>query len=169
MPDKHSLAETERATADRIGRLPVDTSAALAVSSLHRAANAARAHLTTSVLRAHNLTWTGFLVLWMLWIWRDMATRDVAESVGISKATLTGVAATLLRRGWLQRCADEHDRRGVILSLTPAGIRLMDGLYAQFNAAEAHIVQHLTPAQVEALTEALRVIVTTTEDEIQLP
>ena len=79
--------------------MPVDIAAAHAVSSLYRAGNAARAHLTNQVLREHDLTWTGFLVLWLLWIWGEMTTRDVAQSVGVSKATLSGVAQGLRNTG----------------------------------------------------------------------
>ena len=62
--------------------LPLDFGASHALLSLYRAANAVRGHLTNSVLRPHDLTWTGFLVLWTLWIWDSMETREVAESVG---------------------------------------------------------------------------------------
>ena len=103
MPDQHTLEETERATQERVGALALDFPAAHAVSSLYRAANAARGHLTNTVLRPHDLTWTGFLVLWLLWIWGAMETRHVAESVGISKATLTGVTKTLVSRGLVDR------------------------------------------------------------------
>lgn len=163
MPDEHTLAETERATRARIGRLPVDMAAAQAVSSLYRAANAARSHLTNTVLRRHDLTWTGFLVLWLLWIWGAMRTRDVASSVGISKATLTGVANTLVARGWVERVASEQDRRLVDLRLTETGMALLDELYPQFNAAETQLVAGLEPDQVAVLTTALRGIVTTIE------
>ena len=88
----------------RVEHLAIDFPAAHALSSLYRAANAARSHLTNTVLRPHDLTWTGFLVLWLLWIWDRMETRGVAESVGISKATLTGVANTLTKRAWSCGC-----------------------------------------------------------------
>lgn len=169
MPDSHTLAQTERATADRISGLPIDIQAAHAVSSLYRAANAARSHLTNTVLRSHDLTWTGFLVLWLLWIWRSMGTRDVAEAVGISKATLTGVANTLINRGWLDRAVDADDRRLVNLSLSPAGVALMDELYPEFNSAETEIVKGLTAEQVRDLTSALRTIVTTLESRQSAP
>ncbi|MFV0461243.1 MAG: MarR family winged helix-turn-helix transcriptional regulator [Actinomycetales bacterium] len=163
MPDMHTLAETERATSTRIGRLPVDMAAAHAVSSLYRAANAARAHLTNTVLRANDLTWTGFLVLWLLWIWGGMATKDVAESVGISKATLSGVANTLVSRGWVQRIGSTTDRRLVELRLTPEGSTLMDSLYPQFNNAESGVVAQLSPDEVRQLTKLLRSVVTSLE------
>jgi MarR family transcriptional regulator, organic hydroperoxide resistance regulator len=164
MPDHHSLEETERATQERVGRLAVDFAAAHAISSLYRAANAARSHLTNTVLRPHDLTWTGFLVLWLLWLWESMETRHVAESVGISKATLTGVTKTLMSRGLIDRVPSELDRRLVELRLSDKGERLMGELYPSFNKAEAQLVEGLPASDVTVITEALRHIVQVAED-----
>ena len=70
MPDRHTLAETEKAMNAHVSGLALNLPAAAAVSSLYRAANAVRLHLTNTVLREHGLTWTGFVVLWVVWIWR---------------------------------------------------------------------------------------------------
>lgn len=165
MPDQHTLAETERAVADRVGGLPLDFAAMQAVSSLYRAANAARAHLTSTALRPHDLTWTGFLVLWLLWIWDAMETRRIAENVGISKATLTGVAKTLASRGLIDRAVGVKDRRLVTLRLTAEGRELMSTLFSDFNAAEAALVRDVPAGDLTVMTEALRMIVTTAETQ----
>ena len=164
MPDRHTLDETERAARERVEHLPLDFPAAHAVSSLYRAANAARTHLTNEVLRPNDLTWTGFLVMWTLWIWRSMETRDIAESVGISKATLTGVSRTLMARGLVERIPGTEDRRLVNLELTPAGHELMDRLYPQFNACESRLVADLSARQLTTLTNTLRRVVETSEN-----
>lgn len=166
MPDQRTLEETERATRERVEMLAVDMSAAHAVSSLYRAANAARSHLTKTVLRPHDLTWTGFLVLWLVWIWQSMETRHVAESVGISKATLTGVTKTLVTRGLVERVPSEVDRRLVELRLTGKGVRLMVDLYPEFNAAERQLVAGLPLSDVSVLTSALRHMVTVAEERV---
>lgn len=166
MPDKRTLDQTERATRARVGQLAPDFPAAHAISSLYRAANAARSHLTNTVLRPHDLTWTGFLVLWLLWIWECMETREVAESVGISKATLTGVTKTLVSRGLVARVPGEHDRRLVELRLTEQGERLMVVLYPEFNQAESQLVAGLAARDVRKLTDSLRHIVTLAEEHV---
>lgn len=163
MPDRHTLAETEQATRDRVQHLPLDFPASHALLSLYRAANAVRGHLANNVLRPHDLTWTGFLVLWTLWIWDSMETRDVAESVGISKGTLTGVAKTLTARGLVERIPSTADRRLVNLKLSRAGLDLMDEIYPEFNKTESRIVRHLDPRDLEVMTESLRQLVETTE------
>ena len=79
MPDRHTLAETEKAMSEHVSDLPLNFPAAAAVSSLYRAANAVRVHLTNSVLRGHGLTWTGFVVLWVVWISDGAETRHAAD------------------------------------------------------------------------------------------
>lgn len=165
MAPRHTLVENERATQDRVGRLRIDYPAAHAISSLYRAGNAVRRHLTNTVLREHDLTWTGFLVLWLLWIWGSMETRLVAEEVGISKGSLTGVMNTLTARGLVHRVPSETDRRRVELTLTSAGEELMDELYPQFNKAESALVEGMSGRDLRRLTEALRKVTTAAEAE----
>lgn len=163
MPDQHSLAEVERATRERVQHLPLDFTASHALLSLYRAANAVRGRLTNSVLRPNDLTWTGFLVLWTLWIWDSMETREVAESVGISKGTLTGVSKTLISRGLLERIPSTVDRRLVNLKLSPEGVRLMEQIYPEFNKTESTVVSDLDKTQLTSMTDALRTLVETSE------
>jgi DNA-binding MarR family transcriptional regulator len=159
MPDRHTLAETEKAMSNHVSDLPLNFPAAAAVSSLYRAANAVRLHLTNSVLRKHGLTWTGFVVLWVVWIWDGLETRHAAQNAAISKATLTGVVKTLEARGLIIRRVSATDRRLVNLELTPAGLTLMKELYPAFNAAETEVVAGLSPRSLAQLTNSLRSIV----------
>jgi len=163
MPDRRSLAETEKAMSAHVSQLPLNFPAAAAVSSLYRAANAVRVYLTNSVLREHGLTWTGFVVLWVVWIWDGVETRHAAENAAISKATLTGVVKTLESRGLLTRRISDTDRRLVNLELTSEGAALMKELYPIFNAAEAEVVAGLSPRKLSELTNSLRSIVTQLE------
>ena len=165
MPDRHTHAETEKAMSDHVGGLPLDFKAAHALSTLFRAANAVRTELTNKVLREHDLTWTGFVVMWVVWIWEEMETRHVAESADISKATLTGVVKTLEGRGLIKRTGDENDRRLVLLSLTPEGIRLMEKLYPIFNTVESQLVSGLSDRSIQDLTRILRNLVVTIEEQ----
>lgn len=163
MPDPHTLAEAETATNRHITGLEVDFQSAQVVSSIYRAANAIRGYLTNAVLRQYDLTWTGFVVMWVIWIWDGMETRHIAESAAISKATLTGVVKTLEARGWILRESLETDRRLVRLELTPSGIDLMSELYPKFNAVESAVVAELSSKSKANLTKDLRKIIHTVE------
>ncbi len=151
----HSATETERAVRAKLGEVPLNREQMAAVTTVHRAATAVRQHLENSVLREADLTWTGFVVLWVVWIWGDMETRYVAEEAGISKGTLTGVVKTLQSRGLLERRPHPTDGRLALLSLTGSGEELMAELYPRFNAEEAFVVAPLDDAEAQALADLL--------------
>ncbi|ABK52870.1 transcriptional regulator, MarR family [Acidothermus cellulolyticus 11B] len=165
MTGYHTLAETEKAMATHLKGLPIDMAAAEAVSNLYRAANIARNHLTQTVLKDVDLTWTAFVVLWVTWMWDGIESRHAAEEAAISKATLTGVVQTLERRGLLARFGDSDDRRLVRLRLTNEGRSLMQKLYPVFNAEEQFIVSTLSPRVRSTMTRGLRAIVAHLESQ----
>lgn len=163
MSDPYTLVETERAMQTHVAALELDFEAARAVSSIYRAANAVRAHVTNEVLRGYDISWTGFVVMWVVWIHEGLETRYAAESAAISKATLTGVVKTLESRGWIEKRGRQDDRRRVELYLTPSGRALMEELYPKFNAIEATVVQGLSSKRTKEMTSSLRAIVTAIE------
>ena len=156
---QHTLAETESAVAERLRGLSVDVAAMAAVSNIYRAAGAVRNNFERTVLAPYDLTWTAWVVLWVVWIWQEIETRHVAAEAGISKGTLTGVAGTLEKRGLIQRRAHPEDARRVLMVLTPAGTKLMAELFPQFNNEEAHVVAPLSGDEKQVLAAALRKIV----------
>ncbi len=143
MAGPHTLAETERQVQARLGDLTLDFEAMAIVSNLFRAANAVRNHLERTVLAPADLTWTAFVVLWVVWIWDRVETRTIAAEGGFSKATLSGVLSTLESRGLVERARSESDGRLVDVTLTTAGRKLMRGLFPQFNDEERAITRHV--------------------------
>lgn len=165
MPGSHTLSETEHAVSERLGGMPVDAAAMAACSNLFRAANAVRNHLERSALAPHDLSWTAFVVLWVVWIWEPIETRDIAAEAGFSKATLTGVLDTLEGRGLLTRSRSASDGRLVEVSLTARGRRLMTRLFPAFNATEAELVGAMGKRRLAEMTEGLRAMVRATETD----
>lgn len=164
MTQRLTIRQTEQAVIAHVGDREVDLPAMHAISSLYRAASATRKHLTARVLRPRDLSWTGFTVLWTVWIWGPLETRETAESAGISKATLSGVVNTLERRGWIRRLASATDGRLVELELTDAGRELMDDLHPEFNRAEAELAAGLSKRRLEEMTKGLRALVERIEE-----
>lgn len=163
MAGPHTLVETERQVDARVGALPLDFSAMAVVSNLFRASNAVRNHLERTVLAEHNLSWTGFVVLWVTWIWEPIETREIAAESGISKATLTGVLTTLERRGWLAREKSAADGRLVLVRMTSTGRALMETLFPEFNLEEKNVVSGVDPAALGSLAELLRALTVNVE------
>lgn len=165
MPSQRSLTETEKLVEARLGgatRLHREQMAV--VANVYRAASAVRQHLENSVLRESDLTWTAFVVLWVLWISGESETRYIAEEAGISKGTLTGVARTLESRSLVSRSAHPSDGRLVLLKLTDEGTALMDRVFPAFNEEEAFVTQRLTDDQCRQTAEGLRQVVLQVEE-----
>ncbi len=161
---RRSITETEQAVQERLGGFALQREQMAAVANIHRAAAAVRQHLENSVLRPHDLTWTGFVVLWVLWIWGEAETWSVAEEAGVSKGTLTGIARTLESRHLVARASHPDDGRRVLLSLTPEGEELMERLFPSFNAEEAFVATPLSAEDCLRLANGLRAIVAQLEE-----
>jgi DNA-binding MarR family transcriptional regulator len=166
---QQTLAETERAVAGRLRGLSVDMSAMAAVSSIYRAAGSVRNYFERTVLQPHELTWTAWVVLWVVWTWGEIETRHVAAEAGISKGTLTGVAGTLERRGLVTRRMHPGDARRVLLAVSGPGSDLMGTLFPEFNRAEQFVTGGLADDEKRALAGSLRTIVQQLEAAVGEP
>ncbi len=161
----HTLAETENAVRAKLGGIPLLWERMEAVANLHRAAIAVRLHFENSVLRTAGLTWTAFVVLWVVWIFGEKETRHVAAESGITKGTLTGVMKTLEAHGLVTRRKHPVDGRLVLLALTPEGERLMRELFPEFNQEEAFVTERLSSEECTELAASLREIVRQLEEK----
>lgn len=159
MTGQYTLDQTELAVAERLAGLPVDRAAMAAIGSLYRAAGAVRNHFERTVLAEYDLTWTGWVVLWVVWVWNDIESRHAASEAGITKSTLTGVVTTLENRGLLQRRTHPTDGRRVILSLTGRASSMMTELFPRLNAREVEVLRGLSTTERDTLTTALRKVV----------
>ncbi|MCX4695636.1 MarR family winged helix-turn-helix transcriptional regulator [Streptomyces sp. NBC_01408] len=164
MAGHRSIIETEKAVQAKLGGFRLQREQMAAVANIHRAAAAVRQHLENSVLRPAEVTWTGFVVLWVLWIWGETETRHVAEEAGITKGTLTGVARTLESRGLVSRTPHPEDGRRVLLALTAEGEALMEQLFPAFNDEEAFVASRLSAEECLRLADGLRAIVAQLEE-----
>jgi DNA-binding MarR family transcriptional regulator len=159
VPSERSVTEAEKLAEARLGGIPLRREQMAVVANIYRAASAVRQHLENSVLREADLTWTAFVVLWVIWIWGESETRNVAEEAGISKGTLTGVARTLETRGLVSRSSHPSDGRLVLLDLTPEGRALMERVFPAFNEEEAFVTSRLSDEECRRTADGLREVV----------
>jgi DNA-binding MarR family transcriptional regulator len=157
------LLPAERKVLERLGHLPLDFRAMWAVSNLFRTSAAIRRHMESKVLADDRLSWTSFVALWVLWVWGEMESRDLAAAVGISRPTSTGVVTTLERRGFVRRRKSAEDGRMVRVSLTQRGRKKIEALFPRFNAEESAVTSDLTPAEQDSMAGMLRSMLKTAE------
>lgn len=151
MAGAHTLSETERQVSTLLKGMNIDFKAMAVVSNLFRAASAVRNHLEREILSRHGLSWTGFVVLWVVWVWESIETRTIAEEVGTSKASLTGVLKTLEREGLIIKKQSKIDRRLVVVTLTSDGRRMMKKIFPEFNKEEIFLASFIKPAEQKEL------------------
>jgi DNA-binding MarR family transcriptional regulator len=150
------LLPAERKVHEELGHLPLDFGAMAVVSNLFRASAAIRRHMEARILADDRLSWTSFVALWVLWVWGEMESRDLAAAVGISRPTSTGIVNTLERRKLVRRKKNTNDGRMVRVSLTPAGRRKIESLFPRFNAEESALTAHMSPREQEQVAALLR-------------
>ena len=88
---------------------------------------------------------------------------EYSKKVGLSKGSFTGVVDRLVKKGLVKRASVSEDRRVYALILTERGKEVARDIDRQFKAHIAQKVMHLRETDLEALKDALEVIVATME------
>ncbi len=87
-------------------------------------------------MQAVNLTPPQFQTLRLLWEQEHQPPKDLAESSGCTRATMTGILDTLEKNGLVARQPNPGDRRSLLVALTEKGAALegnipdLDRIYA---------------------------------------
>lgn len=159
------LLDAERDIRARLGDQPLDFASMQAISNIYRAAAAVRRRAERDVLNDAGLSWGGFTILWVLWVWGEMETASLAAECDLAKGTLTGMLSTLEKQDLVRRERVAADRRRVIAALTPAGIELISELFPRFNDFEAKMSVGLADADKDRLAALLRTVITNAVDD----
>lgn len=163
--DAAELRDAERAVTAAFVGSSFDFSALLAVSNVFRAATAVRNHMEREVLGPHQLSWSAFVVMFVLRVWGAQESGQLAREAGITGGTLTGVLTTLERKGFAERAPHPTDRRRVIVSPSDAGLRAIDEIMPLFNEHEAMVTSALSASDKRQLSRLLRAVLRTLDSE----
>lgn len=145
----------------RVAGLRINLDSMALVSNIHRASGFIRDHFERAVLQEADLHWSAFVTMWCLWIYGELETRRLAAEAGVAKSTLSSILNMLEGRKLVRRRTNELERRLVIVNLTATGAELISSLFPKFNAEETRIVARLSPKQIQAATDAIRLILAT--------
>lgn len=111
--------------------------------------------LMDSALRPHDLGSTQWYVLSHLASHGPTPQRDLAHALHIEKPTLSGVVATLVRKGLIAQATDPEDQRQRLLRLTASGEALW-GELPDLTFIHAVAFGGLDPATVAIVIDVLR-------------
>ena len=153
----------ERDIRATLGDRPLDFDALLAVSNIYRAATAVRNRIEREVLNPAGLSWGGFTILFVLWVWGDRKTGQLAAECGLAKGTLSGMLTTLERSGLVERVRETDDGRQVMVRLLKAGRDKMEVLFPVFNRHETVLTSELDTTERRELARLLRRVTATAE------
>jgi len=79
----------------------------------------------------------------------------IAEDLGVHASNATRTCERLVQAGLLDRTTDTEDRRRVVLSLTPAGERLLSEVMERRRERVVAIMEQMTREDREALASSL--------------
>lgn len=74
----------------------------------------------------------------------------------VTSGTMTNRIDRLSRRGLVERAPDPHDRRSVVVTLTDAGRRTVDGAFESLLDRERHLLAELPESDRASLAALLR-------------
>lgn len=137
----------------------LNVSAIAVTTNIYRAGQCLKLKMEREKLSKYNLSWTAFSLLYDLWIWNSLETRQLAISSGITAATVSNVIKTLEKRELCKRDAGKKDRRLVNVTITEEGIRVMQDLYPGFHQGEVEIAGTLSLKEQSMLVELLQKVI----------
>jgi len=165
MPGASAQTMQERIAVTHVRDLDIDADAMAVISNVFRVAALFRATAEKRFLNARQLSFSGFTVLWVLWVWGRMESHALAEQCGIAKGTLTGIVITLEKSGLVERKVHQTDRRRRLIQATRKGRNLARRAFLQVNRLEKEFVAGLNHREMTETGRLLRVILNTMQHD----
>jgi len=93
-----------------------------------------------------------------------LTPSQVSDRVLVASATMTATLDLLERRGWIRRVANPHDRRSVLIEITPEGRAVVDQVLPGIRALERSVLSALTREERDHLLELLAKVLARTAE-----
>jgi len=100
-----------------------------------------------------------FVVIYSLGLMDGVTASEIAASTAFPKNTLSRAVNRITKLGFIERHADENDRRQHNLTLTAAGRALLDEAIPQFASLEAAMLAPLSLVEQETLSALMAKVV----------
>lgn len=83
---------------------------------------------------------------------------ELAEQSGVSLPTMSSTISKMVAQGWVQRTRAEHDRRMIVIALTPDGRELLENMAQHIISRIAHMLSPLSDAELQDLAKGLAIL-----------
>ena len=106
-----------------------------------------------AMLSKHNLSQGRFLTLIVLSRARDEALNPslLAEKVGVTRATMTGLLDGLEREGLIERVFAQGDRRKIVIRLTAIGLNRLETMLPDYYRRIAGLMMNVNAEERQQL------------------
>src|SRR5437660_11741943 len=109
------------------------------------------------ILKTEDLSATQYNVLRILrGTLAGLACGEIASRMITRDPDVTRLLDRLEKRGLISRCRETRDRRTVVASITPKGLKVLEGLDEPVQTAHRQQLGHLGVQRLQQLTELLR-------------
>ncbi len=96
-----------------------------------------------------------------------LSVRQLAEQAWVDRAEVSRAAASLEKRGCIERRANPRDKRSPLLYCTPEGLALAEQIIPSRVEFHASLTGLLDPAQAEALDTAMLTLARHCVDQLE--
>jgi DNA-binding MarR family transcriptional regulator len=114
--------------------------------------------LSTALARACDLSIHDFEILLRLDHAPPPGLRlcELNQAISLTQPSLSRAVARLAQRGWLSRTGTEADRRGILITITPAGKDVLGkAIPVHAQTIREFLLDPLTPDELDLLARAL--------------
>lgn len=85
----------------------------------------------------------------------DVDATRLSSLIAFDRSTLGNVLERLEAKGWVQRNPSPHDKRVKLLRLSPAGLKILDGVEPAVRRVQQRLMEPLEPNEREEITRML--------------
>jgi DNA-binding MarR family transcriptional regulator len=120
-------------------------------------------------LTAHDVSVPQWVVLRVLFDHDSLPLKDIVARVEVDQGSLSRMVDRLTARGWVQRNADDIDRRAVAISLTKEGRSLVPRLAAEADKNEESFFSGLGSSEREKFLRTIQKLLTQNKSDGRSP
>ena len=102
--------------------------------------------------------------LWLMTELHDaprLRVGDLVSRMAVHQSTVSNLVDSLVQKGLIEKISDERDRRVTLLTLTPAGIRVLKKGPTPTRGVLPHALQSMDPESLANLNQSLQVLIDT--------
>lgn len=138
----------------------VDIESTRVLLTLNRASDLVTYDLESSIHRPSGWSWSGFRLMFVIWLAGPMEASRAARLSNMSRAAVSNLTTTLGNKGLLRRKADPDDGRAITLFLSVRGREEVRAIFSRQNLRESEWVTALTEVERDLLVALLEKLIT---------